>query len=169
MKEEWKDIEGYENKYQISNFGNVRNKLGNIMKPFNNKGYLCISLFKNNKKKHFRVHRLVAQHFIENKDNKKEVNHIDGNKKNNKVNNLEFVTSKENKLHAVEIGLNKQCISIIAKKNYIILYSKSIAGMYNKIKELEQINCKEKTFKENVRRALNNKGNYYGYTFEKVR
>lgn len=167
MKEIWKDIPNYEGLYQVSNFGNVRNKYKKISQ-FNNKGYLCVSLYKNNKKSNLRVHRLVAQAFIENKNNKKEVNHIDGNKHNNCVCNLEWVTSKENKEHAVEIGLNKQCLPIVAFKNGMTLKSKSISSMYSKIKKFEKINCKEKTFKENVRRALNTKGTYYGYTFERL-
>ena len=167
MKETWKYIKDYENLYEISNFGNVKNKFGNIISTFNNKGYLCVSLYKNNKKKNYRIHRLVAEHFINNEFNKKEVNHIDGNKLNNNINNLEWVTSQENKIHAVQNGLNRQCISIIAKKNNIILSSKSIAGIYKKINDIEKINCKEKTFKENVRRALITKGTYYGYIFEK--
>ena len=167
MKEEWKDIENYKGLYQVSNFGNVRNHNKKISQ-FNSKGYLCVSLYKNNQKKNLRVHRLVAQAFLENKYNKREVNHIDGNKHNNCLSNLEWVTSKENKEHAVEIGLNKQCLPIIAFKGNVILKSKSISSMYNKIKGIENINCKEKTFKENVRRALNTKGTYYGYTFERL-
>ena len=49
MKETWRYIKGYENFYEISNFGNVKNKFGNIISAFNNKGYLCVSLYKNNK------------------------------------------------------------------------------------------------------------------------
>lgn len=166
MKEIWKDIPNYEGIYQVSNFGNVRNK-DKKLNFFDNKGYLVVDLSKNNIRKHYRVHRLVADVFIENPYNKKEVNHIDGNKHNNNVYNLEFVTSRENKIHAVNNGLNSQAIKIIAYKNGNEIKSNSIAQMYYKIKELENINCKEKTFKENVRRALNTNGFYYGYKFQK--
>lgn len=165
MKELWKDIPNYEGIYQVSNFGNVRNK-EKIISQFNNKGYMCVSLYKSTRK-NLRVHRLVAEVFIENPDNKREVNHIDGNKRNNKVTNLEWVTSRENKIHAVNNGLNKQCIKIYAYKNNTKLESNSIAQMYYKIKKIENINCKEKTFKENVRRALITHGLYYGYSFER--
>ena len=98
LEEEWKDIENYPN-YQISNLGRVRNKIKNrIIKPsFNNKtGYLQNILCKNNKKKLFLVHRLVAEAFIPNPENKTQVNHKDRNKENNKIDNLEWVTISEN-------------------------------------------------------------------------
>jgi len=115
-KEIWKDINGYEGLYQISNLGRVKslNKLKGkntktkeiIMNPsINKKGYKCIVLCKNSKQKHFRVHRLVAQSFIPNSENKKIVNHIDCNKINNHESNLEWVTHKENEIHAKANGL----------------------------------------------------------------
>ena len=96
---------------------------------------------------------------------KLDINHIDGNKENNNINNLEVCTRKENLEHAVRLGLNKQSIKITAIKNGEKTKSYSIASMYKLLKEKENINCKEKTFKENVRRALNNGGIYYGYSF----
>ncbi|HDV4621062.1 TPA: HNH endonuclease, partial [Bacillus anthracis] len=70
-------------------------------------GYIQIDLTKNNKKKTFRVHRLVAVHFLPNPENKPEVNHEDGNKENNNVGNLKWVTPKENMNHAYKFGLSK--------------------------------------------------------------
>ena len=98
MKEEWRGIKGYEGRYQISSFGRVKSlkdRYGNyrekILKPSkNSQGYLYVILHKNSKVKSFRVHRLVALHFIENPNNYKEVNHKDENKENNKVDNLEW-------------------------------------------------------------------------------
>lgn len=167
MKEVWKDIKGYENLYEISNFGNVRNKNKQIKKQYDNKGYLCVELFKKNKRKHFRIHRLVMMAFNDNSDHKLDINHIDGNKYNNKIDNLEWCTRKENLKHAVRTGLNKQSIKIVAEKNNKIIKCYSIADSYNQIKKIENINCKEKTFKENVRRALNTNGEYYGYHFKR--
>ena len=89
--EEWKEIKGYEN-YFVSNFGNVKHN-DKILSQFNNRGYKCVDLYKNNQRKHFRVHKLVYMTFI---------------------------------------------------------------GEYN---------CKEKTFTESVRRALNTGSIYYGYSF----
>ena len=97
----WKDIEGYEGIYQVSNLGRTKRLYKNdkekILKPFSNKdGYLIVNLCKEGKVKSRSVHRLVAQAFIPNPENKPEVNHKDENKSNNKVENLEWVTSKEN-------------------------------------------------------------------------
>lgn len=73
----------------------------------NNSGYVQISLFQNGKRKPVLVHRLVAENFLENKENKPYVNHIDGNKLNNKMDNLEWCTCQENINHAYQKGLIK--------------------------------------------------------------
>lgn len=112
MKEIWKDIKGYEGLYQVSNLGRVKSTRRNkekIMKPNKGKkGYLRLNFTINYKSKSFQVHRLVAKAFIPNPGNLPEVNHIDGNKANNNIKNLEWVTSKENCNHAWNIGLNKK-------------------------------------------------------------
>ena len=104
MKEEWKDIKGYENLYQVSSLGRVkslRDNKGNyrekILKPCPNKiGYNYINLCKDGKIKKCLVHRLVAQSFIENLNNYTQVNHKDENKQNNYADNLEWCTPKYN-------------------------------------------------------------------------
>lgn len=121
MEEIWKDVNGYE--YQVSNKGNVRSKdkhqffwnsvkncervlKGRLLKPYKyESGYLIVTLYKNGKPKPILVHRLVAETFIENPLNKKEVNHIDCDKGNNNVSNLEWVTPKENMQHAIKNNL----------------------------------------------------------------
>jgi len=97
-----RDIAGYEGLYTIDIFGNIYNSDGKEMKKrINEFGYFDIGLSKNNKQSRFKVHRLVAQTFIPNPQNKAQVNHIDGNRKNNAVWNLEWVTPKENTQHAI--------------------------------------------------------------------
>ena len=99
--ENWKDIKDYEGLYQVSNLGRVRNiKLNNQLKPsINTNGYYRVSLRKNGKDQGFKVHRLVAIHFIDNPLNNPVINHINGDKSDNTMNNLEWVTYRENSCH----------------------------------------------------------------------
>ena len=103
QNEEWTHINGYDGLYIISNLGQVKRFIKGrwkILKPNKNKyGYLFVNLCKNGKSTSYRIHRLVALHFIPNPENKPQVNHIDENKENNVVSNLEWMTSKENNNH----------------------------------------------------------------------
>ena len=112
MEEIWKDIKDYPN-YQISNLGNVRNiKRGTTIKPiYDSNWYKKVHLFNKGKSKMLFVHRLVAQAFIPNPQNKPTVNHIDGNKSNSNVNNLEWATMKEQLIHSVYVLNNKSVIT----------------------------------------------------------
>lgn len=118
--EEWKDIPGF-NSYQVSNLGNIRT-IGRMvvnkgqferkisarnLAPMNNgRGYLAASIqIKGQGKKNLYIHRLVASLFIPNPDNLPEVNHIDGDKSNNNISNLEWVSTQQNRDHAVRTGL----------------------------------------------------------------
>lgn len=108
--EVWKKIDGYDN-YEVSNTGKVRTHnwknqgITREMSPSRSRGYLQVNLFKNNKQKCCRIHRLVAIAFIPNPNNLREVNHIDGNKENNSVENLEWCTREENLEHEHRTGL----------------------------------------------------------------
>lgn len=107
----FKDIVKFENKYQISNTGKVRNKkTGLILKPkYNQKGYQYVNLSVSKTKSiKWYIHRLVGFHFIPNPGNKPQINHIDGNPSNNMVENLEWVTNTENQYHAVLNNLHFQ-------------------------------------------------------------
>ena len=103
--EEWHNIEG--TTYQVSNLGRIRNVYE--IKPVVHRGtgYCRVSLSVNNKRTTYDVHRLVAKNFIPNPENKPQVNHKDGDKTNNCVNNLEWNTRIENMYHAYKLGLVK--------------------------------------------------------------
>lgn len=116
--EEWRDIEGYEGLYMISNLGRVKSLVGwngskyidrvKILKPsMTTTGYWKIELSKDKKKKSKKIHRLIAKAFIPNTNNKPQINHIDGNPLNNNIDNLEWTTQKENVDHAIKVGLKK--------------------------------------------------------------
>lgn len=123
MIEEWKDIQDYEGYYQVSNLGKLRSldriidfpnrhkgvmvkrlRKGSVMKPGNSpNGYKVCRLTKDGVFKHYSFHRLVAKAFIENPLNLPQINHIDGNKKNNEVSNLEWCSQSHNILHAYNV------------------------------------------------------------------
>jgi hypothetical protein len=114
--EEWKDIEGYEGFYQVSNLGRIRSLdrisggkrySGKILSGRGNGKYVVDVLCKDGKRQTVRRHRIVAEAFIPNPHNKPEVNHLDGNKENNATNNLEWSTKKENTDHSWKQGLTK--------------------------------------------------------------
>lgn len=98
MTEVWKDIQGYEGLYHVSNLGNVRNiKIDRVLKPIKNKwGYLQVKLCKDCKLKNYSIHRLVAEAFIPNPYNLPCVNHKDEVKTNNCITNLEWCTHEYN-------------------------------------------------------------------------
>ena len=99
----WKTIPGYEN-YDVSDEGEVRNgKTGRILKSsYSNGGYKKVNLRSNNVVANAKIHRLVAENFIPNPDGLPQVNHIDGDKNNNRIENLEWCTRGENMRHAAE-------------------------------------------------------------------
>jgi len=105
----WMDVKGFEGLYKVSSLGSVfmvkkaRNQT--LLKVKN--GYILCDLSKNGNKKRISVHRLVSLHFIDNPENKEQVNHKNGIKTDNRVENLEWMTSSENQRHSIETGLKK--------------------------------------------------------------
>jgi len=166
----WKDIDGYNGIYQVSNYGNVyvkgksiiRNNISYFLKPkymkcrFDSDGYLIVGLTKNKKQYTHRVHRLVCEAFLENKLNKPQINHIDGNKSNNNINNLEWCTAAENVQHSFRLGLNKYSENnrVVISKKVIDIISNTI---YSSIKEASIANnYKSTTLYDKLSGKVNN-------------
>lgn len=151
MVEIWKDLIGYKGLYQISTKGRVKSlsrvcntkkmKDGKYSKAIRNEkilkgykntnGYMKVNLTKDNKLKGYSIHRLVALTFILNIENKPQVNHIDGNKENNFVNNLEWVTNNENQQHAIDIGLKSYPVYMFDKKCILLKKFNSVKDAYD--------------------------------------
>lgn len=136
--EEWLDIKGYEGLYKISSSGKVKSyhpfgnhqKIGKehyIAPTFTSTGYYKVELMKNHIRRSFKIHRLVAIAFIPNPLNKPYVNHLDGNKLNNHVSNLEWCTQKENITHAYETGLIPK--NEVTKEEFVELYVNQHKGI----------------------------------------
>lgn len=172
----WKDIEGFNGKYQVSNLGNVRSfskwKNGGLLKPgTNGGGYFFVQLVKSGRNDiSIRViHRLVATAFIENPNNLPEVNHIDGNKKNNNVENLEWVSRERNIQHAFDIGLIPKKIGKLNPNAKTVLQKDkngNIVKIWNSVADIHR----EKGYATNgIICCCNKKPKYhtaYGYIWE---
>jgi hypothetical protein len=131
--EEWKDVSGFEGSYQVSNLGRVRsltrlvNRKGNIKRELkgqilkgdiNKYGYVNYRLWKDNKLKNITGHRLVCIAFLDNPENKKEVNHKNGIPDDNRLDNLEWCTRSENTLHAIKTKLQRGKIPPISEDDF---------------------------------------------------
>ena len=167
----WKDIIGFEGVYKVSNLGNIKSlrkeyRAGNhnslriqeerILKPYSTGRYMVVDL-NNGKRNSVKVHRLVAQHFIPNPMFKKEVNHIDGNKRSNVADNLEWVTHSENVKHSYNFGLQKK------KYGKELVWSKSVINLDNGVvfqtisEAAKSVNISISTLSRYLNGALKNK------------
>ena len=140
MREIWKDAIGYENLYQVSNLGRIKNKKNKLLKiTYDIKGYARVWLYKNKTYFNERINRLVAKAFIPNPDNLPQVNHIDGDKTHNNINNLEWCTASENIRHAYRTGLLKKNKKVYQydKNNNLIneFFSQNQASIITKINQ----------------------------------
>ncbi len=151
--------------YTINENGEIHNLKGKLICQWvDNVGYLQVKLRKDGKWHYKRVHRLVAEHFIPNPNNLPQVNHIDGNKTNNNVNNLEWIDNKNNTQHGYDNNLyhsKKRCITIEVydkQWNYI--------NTYKSIRETsEMLHINRKTLS---RILFDNKENNYEYNFKAI-
>lgn len=173
--EEWKVIEGFK-RHKISSYGNVEGVKGMMKSRINDRGYNMIGIRDHEgRQKMFLIHRLVAIHFINNPDNKKYVNHKDGNKQNNNVSNLEWCTQSENQIHAYKTGLQvfteeqRQRLKneAIKKRKPIRVINKKLGidDVYKSIAEAaENVDCNEKTLR-NVLKKRNKSRLGYEVTY----
>lgn len=152
---EWKKIIGYDD-YVVSNNGVVKSlKYGKerVLKPDENlDGYYIVKLSKNNKKKSFRIHRLVAEAFIENPESLPVVNHKDGDKQNNNVDNLEWSTVADNTQHAYDTGL-------ISKENHKKGRQKLMKPLLQLDKDTGEVIKRFESYREAVKELNMNAGN----------
>jgi uncharacterized protein YlbG (UPF0298 family) len=112
----WKELDGFDSMYQASNFGRIKNEKRIITQYLDKDGYCLTHLIFEEKPKLFRVHRLIAKSFISNENNKKQVNHKNLNRKDNRIENLEWVSASENNCHRF---IGKKTSSIYRGVSYI--------------------------------------------------
>lgn len=157
----WKDVPGYEGFYKVSNFGEVMSfersgTKGIVLKPHVSNGYSRVILSKNGIQYNVGVHRLVAQAFLPNPDNKRTVNHKDGNKQNNIISNLEWATHKEQLEHSFRKGLRKTQCNI--QRKGVIIFPNDDYKCFENLKALSEFLGYKKSYCQNKCRK-------YGKTF----
>jgi hypothetical protein len=151
MQEEFRKIEGYDN-YLISNLGHVKNNLGRIKRSrIDPNGYKILTLSQDNKKKTFKLHRLLAITFLENPENKPWVDHIDNNKLNNSLSNLRWASKAENNWNSKISKVNKSGVKGVSWCKHtkkwkvgIHKYAQNIhLGYFDNLEEAKQVRMKE--------------------------
>lgn len=141
LNEEWRDIKGFEGAYQVSSYGRVKSLTrfivrsdgvrylakGKIIKPVTDRyGYLIKTLTYEGRRRATKIHRLVAEHFIDNPANLTDVNHLDGNKVNNHISNLEWASREGNMHHAWRLGLMERVRKNAGKSSQCKLTSEQL-------------------------------------------
>ena len=180
--EVWKDVKGYEGYYQVSNLGNVRSldrtilckngskrfTTGKILKPQKDyQGYLRVCLNVCGKFKTYRVHRLVALNFLDEKENKDQINHVNGVKDDNRLANLEWVTGSENIKHAIKTGLMKDSYIDRSNKGILNPNSKLDAEDVKKIRQLRKEGYKLKELSDIFKVSVVHLSNICNYKYWK--
>lgn len=176
MSEIWKEISGYEGYFEVSNLGNFRSKDRIIkykqdgLRKYPGKslkvelmqdGYCRIVLMKESKRRRYMCHRLVAETFIPNPDNKPFVNHIDGNKSNNCVSNLEWCTQSENEQHSVNVLGKSMKGKTLPRPVKCIENDMIFDSMSKAIEFVGKPSCVE-----GLKKAIIAERKYHGYTFK---
>lgn len=159
-------LKGFEERYEIYEDGSIISLYTNkpLCQWVDNVGYLQVRLKKNGKNYYKRVHRLVAEHFIENPNNLPQVNHIDGDKTNNNINNLEWTNNKKNTQHGYDNDLYHSKHRYIGIK--VFDRSGDYLNTYKSIRETaNQLNINRKTLS---RILFDDKENNYDYLFEAI-
>lgn len=171
MEEVWKDIEGFEGRYQVSNLGNVkslnyanRGYEQNLVPKVNNCGYLWVELRGNEKPKPMLIHRLVAEAFIENENGYPIINHKDENPKNCSVDNLEWCNNSYNVLYSLRKEGRKRGTKHSRKKLLRISKDGAVTEISKNIAEF----CKNNNFNEwSILQCCNgNRKTAYGYKWK---
>lgn len=185
MKEIWKEIPNTDGIYYVSNLGRVKSKarprvMSNgivrhykefILKPLNhNHGYLTVNIYPKNGKQHKRlIHVLVAEAFIPKYADGLDVNHKDGNKKNNCVDNLEWCTRKENMQHCSATGLRSDIKKVAAIKNgKVVAHGNFSRELAENLKVIGSISASTETVARVIRNKIDTGRAYYGYTFVRI-
>lgn len=167
----WKQTFVFPNSYEVSSFGNVRSidrfikhntaKTGmrfikgiTLKMQENHKGYYMVSLSNDNIQKTVAVHRLVALAFLENPNNYNQVNHIDGNKHNNNVENLEWCNNSMNQIHAYKYGLRKHTDKSGREKVNVIQYSEDGSKIISKYDSIAEASRKTGISQTAIRKAV---------------
>ena len=179
--EEWRDVIGYEGLYQISDLGRVKslsrfisNGTGfhlsedRILKPnILAKGYFQVDLKNRSKRKGLQVHRLVAMAFIPNPNNYPQINHINGDKQDNRVENLEWCTNSMNQKHAWAIGLQKVSGKAGKPKRKVLLYNDCERFVFDSVADTKRfLGLKRDTNLQKVLHKVKHHNTIKGYKAE---